>query len=193
MQTGGHHHYSANTKAIDKRDGKMTIIAIVEGLFECFSQTDAFVSVMLALRSSLCSWCLSLVCSMSLICPDNGDKFYHRKSIQAVNEKLIINELRPYEVWCHKKQKFPKHKTSINLRETLKNSHLKFEAEEFCSASWQAQKHTSFSSLASPTHFHKRRERSGERCIQAVSCRTVQCGTITLQYFVTWRIKSLFE
>ena len=41
------------------------------------------------------------------------------------------------------------------------------------------------SSLVSQTHFHKRRERSGELGIQAVSCCTVQCGTITLQYFVT--------
>ena len=27
---------------------------------------------------------------------NNGDKFYHRKSMRAVNEKLIINELGPY-------------------------------------------------------------------------------------------------
>ena len=32
---------------------------------------------------------------------------------------------------------------------------------------------------------NSKREGSGELCIQAVSCRTVQCGTITLQYFVT--------
>ena len=31
---------------------------------------------------------------------------------------------------------------------------------------------------------NSKREGSGELCIQAVSCRTVQCGTITLQYFV---------
>ena len=37
-------------------------------------------------------------------------------------------------------------------------------------------------SLASQTHFHKRREGSGE---QAMSHCTIQCGTITLQYFVT--------
>ena len=40
-------------------------------------------------------------------------------------------------------------------------------------------------SLVSQTHFCKRREGSGELRIQAVSHRTVQCGTITLQYFVT--------
>ena len=35
---------------------------------------------------------------MSLICANlnNGDKFSHRKSTQAVNEELIINELGPY-------------------------------------------------------------------------------------------------
>ena len=31
--------------------------------------------------------------------------------------------------------KFLKHETSINLRETREKSHLKFEAQEFCSAS----------------------------------------------------------
>ena len=45
-----------------------------------------------------------------------------------------------------------------------------------------------FYSLASLTHFCKRREGSGEPRIQAVSCRTVQCSTITLQYFITWRL-----
>ena len=40
-------------------------------------------------------------------------------------------------------------------------------------------------SLASQTHFRKKREGSGELRIQAVSHRTVQCGPITLQYFVT--------
>ena len=31
-------------------------------------------------------------------------------------------------------------------------------------------------SLASQTHFHEKREGSGELCIQAVSHHTVQCG-----------------
>ena len=48
-------------------------------------------------------------------------------------------------------------------------------------------------SLASQTHFCKEGEGSGELCIQAMSRRTVQCGPITLQYFVTWCITSLFE
>ena len=41
---------------------------------------------------------------------------------------------------------------------------------------------TTLSSLASLTHFQKRREESGELHVQAVSHHTVQCGTITLQY-----------
>ena len=49
------------------------------------------------------------------------------------------------------------------------------------------------SSLASQTHFRKEREVSGKLCIQAVSCCTVQCGPITLQYFVTWCTTSLLE
>ena len=48
-------------------------------------------------------------------------------------------------------------------------------------------------SLTSLTHFHKRREGSGELCIQAVSRHTVQCSTIRLHYFVTLCITSLFE
>ena len=50
-----------------------------------------------------------------------------------------------------------------------------------------------YASLASLTHFCKRREGSGELHIHAVSWRTVQCGAITLQYFVTWCSTSLFE
>ena len=38
-------------------------------------------------------------------------------------------------------------------------------------------------SQARPTS--TKREGSGKLRIQVVSCRTVQCGTITLQYFVT--------
>ena len=39
--------------------------------------------------------------------------------------------------------------------------------------------------FTSQTHFHKKREGSDERTIQAVSHHTVQCGPIMLQYFVT--------
>ena len=46
-------------------------------------------------------------------------------------------------------------------------------------------------SLPSQTHFCKNREESGELCIQDVFRRTVQCGPITLQYFVTWHITIL--
>ena len=50
---------------------------------------------MLVLRSLLCSWRLSLVCLTSLICANNGDKFYRRKSMRVVDEKLII---KPYSM-----------------------------------------------------------------------------------------------
>ena len=35
----------------------------------------------------------------SLVCEnkDNGDKLHHRKSMRAADDKLIINELGPYE------------------------------------------------------------------------------------------------
>ena len=46
---------------------------------------------LLALCSSLCSWCLLLVWLTSLLCANknNGDKFYCRKSMQSVNMKQI--------------------------------------------------------------------------------------------------------
>ena len=39
-----------------------------------------------------------LMMAILLICvnKNNGDKFYHRKSMRVVGEKLIINEMGPY-------------------------------------------------------------------------------------------------
>ena len=41
---------------------------------------------------------IARICLTSLVCANknNGDKFYRRKSMWAVDEKLIINELGPY-------------------------------------------------------------------------------------------------
>ena len=49
---------------------------------------------LLALRSTL----LIRLVTMSLVCENknNGDKLYHRKSMRAADEKLIINELGSY-------------------------------------------------------------------------------------------------
>ena len=85
------------TKEVDKRGGKM-IVAHFRHCRRVFWMLCTRQSCLLALRSSLCSWRLSLDCLTSLICANknNGNKFYHRKSMQAVDEKLIINELGPY-------------------------------------------------------------------------------------------------
>ena len=55
--------------------------------------TETFVSVTFI----AIPWRLSLVCLTKLICANknHGDKFYGRKSMQVVDEKLIINELGP--------------------------------------------------------------------------------------------------
>ena len=41
---------------------------------------------------------LSRFVTMSLVSKlkNNGDKFYHRKSVRATDEKLMINKLGPY-------------------------------------------------------------------------------------------------
>ena len=57
---------------------------------------------MFALRSSLRFVTMSLVRENK----NNGDKLYRRKSTRAADEKLIINELRPYT------EREPKSKTN---------------------------------------------------------------------------------
>ena len=74
-------------------DDRRSLSSILKGFFWmlCTRQTR-----LLALRSSICSCRLSLVCLTPLICANksNGDKFYRGKSMRAVDEKLI-NELGP--------------------------------------------------------------------------------------------------
>ena len=59
-----------------------SLSVIVHGFFWMLYTRQSF---LLSLCSSLCSWHLSLVCLTSLICANknNGDKFYHRKSMRA--------------------------------------------------------------------------------------------------------------
>ena len=59
---------------------------------------------------------------------------------QAVKRQLIAGTVF---LWVFKRQgRFSKCEASVNLRVTLEQYYLTFEAQELCTATWQAQKHT---------------------------------------------------
>ena len=78
------------TTEVEKYDGKMIIAHYLPVLLDSVHQTNMFVSV---------TFITLLMTAILLICANkiNGDiKFYHRKSMRVVSEKLIINEMEPY-------------------------------------------------------------------------------------------------
>ena len=59
---------------------------------------------------------------------------------KAVKRQLVAGTVF---LWVFKRQgRFSKCDASVNLRVTLEQYYLTFEAQELCTATWQAQKHT---------------------------------------------------
>ena len=100
MQTGGYYHYAFSnsqqiflTKEPNKHDARRISARhtpLQKGSFECCAVENMFVSVRFIAT-------LIRFVTMSLVCENknNGDKLHRRKSMQAADEKLIINELGP--------------------------------------------------------------------------------------------------
>ena len=72
------------------QDDRHSLSTIVDGFFWILYTRHMFVSVMFIVMFMMPIACLFSVADMY-----KSNKFYHRKSMRAVNEKLIINKLGP--------------------------------------------------------------------------------------------------